>query len=118
MYEALVFPHWLYHSKLPARVFQTKAELDAAEKENPGWQDSPAKCSSLTQELAARYLSDKKARKSKFTRAKLVNIRDFDELIRIAKNRKLVTEKSGHGLSRKDLIDMIMDYQEQEAKPK
>jgi len=67
---------------------------------------------------AAQSLSDKKARKPKFTRAKLVNIRDFDELIRIAKNRKLVTEKSGHGLSRKDLIDMIMDYQEQEVKPK
>lgn len=118
MEAALIFPHRLYHPKLEPRRFLSQEELDTAEKEEPGWKDSPTKCTSLTKKLAERLIPEHRIKKGKYTRQKLYSIKDFDELTRIAKNRRLVTERDARQIGRKDLIEMILEYQEQELQKK
>lgn len=37
----MIFPRWMYHPVKGGQVFNSKQELDAAEKKSPGWVDHP-----------------------------------------------------------------------------
>jgi len=114
--STILFPHVCYHPKVEPRLFNTREEFEAADNEDPGWQDNPAKCRSMTKKLADKYLRGAKRYTPKYDRKKLERINDYDDLLRLAVRRKLITKKQGKGRSRAEIIDMILDYQEEQRK--